>query len=166
MKKNNIIIDVSGSMKEDGKNFLLDYIFQSIVNLTKKDDFSKFVFDIYIWQDNILKIYPSEEDTKKKSKIKLQDLDFSIKQNEKALTEFIENNSDSSIMLITDGNFSNNFRKTLEKIGKNNPLVLLQFGNDYNNFTNKITKKELIFKTSELISAILKQCTLSKFEEI
>ncbi len=157
MNKNNIIIDLSGSMKENGKYFLLRYIFQSIVSLIKTDDFSKFDFDIYKWQNDITLISSLKD---------IKDKDFNIKQNEDKLVEFFENNKDSVNMLITDGSFSHNLKNNLEKISKKTPLILLQIGNDFDISANKITKKDLIFKSFELISAIFTQCKLNKSEVI
>lgn len=106
MKKINVIIDTSGSMAEDGKNAVVKYLINCIMNLKENPDFSDYSFDYYQWG----------YDSGKINNIESYKFSYSGKIDDK-LTPLLENmNKDERLLLISDGNLEKKQKELLKKM--------------------------------------------------
>ena len=84
----NIIIDSSGSMVDDEKNNIIEYIFSSVKNILKD------YINIFSWNIEIKKVE------------KLKDISYIGKTNIKELLSFVESNNEEYNLIFSDFNYS------------------------------------------------------------
>lgn len=84
----NIIIDSSGSMGDDEKNNIIEYIFPNVKNMLKD------YINIFSWNNEIKKVE------------KLKDISYIGKTNIKELLSFVESNNEEYNLIFSDFNYS------------------------------------------------------------
>lgn len=84
----NIIIDSSGSMGDDEKNNIIEYIFSNVKNMLKD------YINIFSWNNEIKKVE------------KLKDISYIGKTNIKELLSFVESNNEEYNLIFSDFNYS------------------------------------------------------------
>lgn len=84
----NIIIDASGSMGDDEKNNIIEYIFPNVKNILKD------YINIFSWNNEIKKVE------------KLKDISYIGKTNIKELLSFVESNNEEYNLIFSDFNYS------------------------------------------------------------
>ena len=84
----NIIIDASGSMGDDEKNNIIEYIFPNVKNMLKD------YINIFSWNNEIKKVE------------KLKDISYIGKTNIKELLSFVESNNEEYNLIFSDFNYS------------------------------------------------------------
>lgn len=106
-----IIMDASGSMAEEGKKTVAVYLVHTVCDLLR-NEWGCTEYSVYTWNREI-------ELSKGK-------IDCKGKTDEDKLEEFLEQNKDSRVLVISDCRFSKKGWKTLEDEG----VLLLKVGSE------------------------------------
>jgi len=143
-KKVNIVVDSSGSMKEDDKNAIVKYILNGINNILEKEEFKDYEFELFQWGACTKKIENFE-----KAKIEFlgrtKDKEFDI------LINLMDKRG--TILLISDGNFSRSEKEKLKNLEMK--IVPIVVGSDANkSMLQYISTSQIAFSAVDLLQAI------------
>ena len=92
---NIILIDISGSMMEDGKKSVIMYVINTIKNTLTAEP------TVYTW-DKEIKPFSGK-------------IEFGISNDSSSISSFFDEHNDEPIILITDGCFSSNIKSIIKK---------------------------------------------------
>ena len=102
----NVVVDASGSMAEDDKNAVVKYLINGICNVKQEALYRDTQFVLFQWNSASVKF-----DDMEKAKIEFRGRS-SFEDLEPIIDEI---DSDSSIILISDGGFGNNEKNKIRK---------------------------------------------------
>lgn len=135
---NVIIVDTSGSMGEVGKGAVVRNVLYALENILKMEH-SEFDYGIYSWHDTV------EEWGKKVS--------YSGKTDPQPLKTLFDKNGVGNVLLVTDGNFSEDAIKYLKTVSIMCTVLLV--GRDCNTARIKrIFQADKIYNTTDVVTCI------------
>ena len=132
--ENVVLVDVSGSMMEEGKGSVVRYLLHAIEALYT-NEYTQTDYKIFMWNDEIVEYNP---DTK---------IVFNGKNNEMTLSEFLKKCYDKSLLFMGDGNYSDKVMKVISECKTERKLALM-IGADCNR-----GKLQRVFGTSKIYDA-------------
>ncbi len=136
--KNIVLIDTSGSMCEEGKKSIIRYLINAIKGV-KNERYPDKELNMYYWNEQIV---PYSEKVK-----------FEGKSGEKILKEFLDEHNDESILLIGDGNYSDDIRRIIKE--NSNRILFLMVGSECNkNKLGRVINDEQIFEAVDVVSCL------------
>lgn len=144
MKKINVLIDVSGSMNEDGKLSALKYLLYAITNVIREQYNDVIDYEFVQWSTEITKLE------------KLNMLVAKGKLNESGLNEYFEFNSPDSVVFISDGNFNASLRSAILNISKN--IFVVSVGLDSDEYNLKMVSSDSVVYKACDIEQVIKKC--------
>lgn len=110
-----ILMDVSGSMAEDGKESVLRYLVYAIRGIVD-DLYPDIPYRFFCWSDCVT---PYEDK-----------ISVGGKTDASAVSEFLDEHAGDCVLLIGDGNYSEDIRRALKKA--NCKMLVLMIGSDCN----------------------------------
>lgn len=110
--ENIILVDVSGSMIEEGKSSVVRYLLYAIEAL-HTNEYLQTNYKIFMWNDEIVEYEPEAK------------IVFKGKNNEKILTEFLNQCCNSALLFMGDGNYSDKVMKALSECKAERKLALM-----------------------------------------
>lgn len=143
-KKVNIVVDSSGSMKEDDKNAVVKYLLNGINNILEKEEFKDYEFEVFQWGAC----------TKKFENLEKTKIEFLGRTNDKEFDILINlMDKKGTILLISDGNFSRSVKEKLKNLDMK--IVPIVVGSDANkSMLQDISTNKSIFSAVDLLQAI------------
>lgn len=133
-----ILVDTSGSMAEVGKKSVVRYLIYAIENLLSSE-WSGSAYKLYLWNSSI-KEYDAE-------------IDFSGQTNARELKEFLGNRQSSTILLVSDGSYSDEIKNVFKNAGIK--VLALMVGWDCNKAVlQKIVGTENIFESTDVSTCV------------
>ena len=146
MKKIIVIVDTSGSMAEDDKNAVVRYLLSDIGNLREKEEFSDCFFALYGWGEALQKV----EDW---GNIRFA---FSGRSGTGGLEEIGKEEKEyGSLLLISDGNFTEDVKNAFLKLGRDRRTAVISVGMDARrSVLREISTKGEVFAVTELVTAV------------
>lgn len=132
--ENVILVDVSGSMMEEGKGSVVRYLLHAIKALYT-DEYTQTDYKIFMWNDEIVEY---DLDTK---------IAFKGKNNENILSEFLNQCCYKALLFMGDGNYSDKVMKVISECKTERKLALM-IGADCNR-----VKLQRVFGTSNIYDA-------------
>lgn len=136
-----IILDSSGSMKEEGKAAACDYLCRSVIGFIR-DHYPETGYSVFRWSKQIAAYADSS----------IQDENSA---DATALLSFISEHKEEKIVLITDGNFSSGDRRKLSSLSDSGHIRILALGADANiPALRRFVGKERIFDAADSVECI------------
>lgn len=131
-----IVIDASGSMAEEGKKSVIRYLLHAVEGLAR-DEYPEAEYKIYAWNETI-----SEFETK---------IDFSGHTSADAFSDFLNAHPEDSILLVGDGNYSEEIKAIIERAG--NAMLVLMVGSDCNRARlRKLVGTGHLYETTDVVA--------------
>lgn len=132
------MIDASGSMGEEGKKSVVRYLIYAIEGLMK-DLYPAIDYKIFIWNDEVIE-YAGK-------------IDFRGSANHRALSTFLCNHKDDSILIIGDGSYSEEVKKIIKDA--NDRMLFLMAGSDCNKARiHKMVGGESVYETVDIAACM------------
>lgn len=137
----NIIVDVSGSMTENGKDSVARYLLYAIEGYCKEEKISE--FKVFQWGKQF------EELTEPYK------LSFDSEKVSNEILEFLNNHIDDRNIIISDGGLSREIKNGIKKIPNRNNLYYICVGSDCNLAgIRTVASSDRIFWAQEVISCM------------
>jgi uncharacterized protein with von Willebrand factor type A (vWA) domain len=133
-----ILVDTSGSMAEEGKKSVIRYLLYAIEGIFS-DEWPTIPYRIFLWNEEI-----SEFESK---------VEFGGKSNVSVLSFFLSEHSDSAVLLISDGSYSEEIKSVLKRADKK--IIALMVGSDCNKARlQKMVGTENLYETADVATCI------------
>lgn len=133
-----ILVDTSGSMAEEGKKSVVRYMLYAIEGLLH-DEWSGYSYRIYLCNSDV-----KEYDTK---------VVFTGKVSAKKLEDFLKGRRDSTVLLLSDGSYSEEVKTVFKKSGVK--LLALMVGGDCNKAVlQKMADVENLYESTDLATCM------------
>lgn len=143
-RKVNIVVDASGSMIEDDKNVVVEYLLNGIVNTIQSSKFNHVEFKLYQWGKETKQIKDIE-------KIKLKFAGKAGVEGLEILGHLID--KDEVVLLISDGNIERGERKKIEKLAEN--IITIYVGIDANKaLLRDISTNKVVYSVMDFMQAL------------
>ena len=137
----NIIVDVSGSMTENGKDSVVRYLLYAIEGYCKEE--KGVDYKVFQWGRQL------EELT---SPYKLS---FDSEKSSNELIEFLNNCLNDKTIIVSDGGLSREIKLGIKEISNRSNIYYLGVGSDFDLATIRtVTKPDRIFFAQEVISCM------------
>lgn len=140
----NVVVDASGSMAEDDKNAVVKYLINGICNVKQEALYRDTQFVLFQWNSASVKF-----DDMEKAKIEFRGRS-SFEDLESIIDEI---DSDSSIILISDGGFGNNEKNKIRNLSKK--IIPIFVGIDANRTILKdISTNNIVYSVADFMQAL------------
>jgi len=140
-----VLVDGSGSMGEEGKKSVVRYLLYSIEGLLQ-DEWAEMPFEIFMAAEEVEKF-----DGK---------LNVCGHINEKKLENFLQSETESTLLFMTDGSLSEGVRQVLRKA--TNRILILMVGCDCNRIRlRKLTNEDDLYESKDVASCVSKFASIT-----
>ncbi len=139
----NVLIDVSGSMCENGKEAIVKYLIYAMNGYIKENMTSS--VRLFQWDQNIREI---ESPTQ---------IEFSSGKTSERIVEFLNKNNGELHLVVTDGGFSRIVKNELKKIENRKNIYYIGIGCDCNlPSLRSVADLEHIYSAQDIITCLKK----------
>lgn len=140
----NVVIDASGSMVEDGKSSVVQYILNGLNNVREHEEFKNYKFSLFQWS----------EESKELESLERIKLEFKGKADVKGLNKLKDLlDMERSILLISDGNFNRPEKEKLKNFKAR--IIPIFIGIDANKaFLKDISSNKVVYSGVDLVQAL------------
>lgn len=137
----NIIVDVSGSMTENGKDSVVRYLLYAIEGYCKEEKINE--YKVFRWGKQLEELAEPYK------------LSFDSGKATNELLEFLNNHIDDKNLIISDGGLSRDTKKGIKDISNRNNLYYLGVGSDCDLAAIRaVAMPDKIFMAQEVISCM------------
>lgn len=144
-----IIVDISGSISENGKAAVVKYLLYSIKNIFMREEYSKYKVNLLQWSDKMMDVNSIAE------------LRFNGTLNDEVMKKYLDGLEEKdAIILLTDGSFPTKIRNVFRNISeKKIKLYCVAIGAEADIFgLKKISTYPVIFNSADIANLISKVC--------
>lgn len=151
-----IVIDCSGSMRENGKSFILQQMIQYVREVHRYTDFQYFdALRFALWFDEIMEVTLDEDQ-------EFYELSPELQGSLSVLCSWIEETKPTHLLLLSDGHFSihddfgmQTFKFSLKKMPSSPQIRCVSIGSDANTSSLKFISSEGgVFHSTQIDGAI------------
>ncbi len=143
-KKINVIVDASGSMAEDDKNAVVKYLINGICNVKQEALYRDIQFVLFQWNSNSVRF-----DDLEKAKIVFRGRN-TFEDLEPIMDEL---DSDSPIILISDGGFRSDDKNKIRNLSKK--IIPIFVGMDANRtILRDLSTNNIVYSVADFMQAL------------